>query len=174
MYVSLFVLVSRHGECGWWLLVATCMCACMQISFCLRNHEYSTPPATLQDLPQHAVTESVEKLAEGFNEIKVPVATAQQVNENYNLLGLPVPMHEALAGSRTRLCGMHDVGVDTLMHDVSHAQGSVVTGANYKALSRAVRIPCIVCLSCVLVLLCGFSRWLLQICSASLPQLQCT
>ena len=84
------------------------------------------------------MTESVEKLAEGFEEIKTPVATAQQVAENYELLGLPVPMHEALVGRGARLRGMHDVAVDTLMHDVSHAKAPVASSANYKALVRMV------------------------------------
>lgn len=111
----------------------------MQIRFCLRNHEHSAPPPAMQEIPADTVADTVQKLTEAFNEVKVPVATEQQVHENLDMLGLPVPMHEALAGSGTALGGVHEVGPEGLMH-VSHASmSSVMQGSNYyKATTRLV------------------------------------
>jgi hypothetical protein len=109
----------------------------VQIRYILRNHEHSTPPAGMHDINSDALADTVQRVTDAFNELKVPLATEQQVHENLDILGLPVAMHDALAESGASAHGMHDAGVEGLMH-VSHASVSLPQGSTYKAVSRLV------------------------------------
>lgn len=94
----------------------------------------------MQQINETTVAETVERLTSAFNEINTPVATEQQMQENLDMLGLPVPMHEALArnGMPMRGTGIHGAGVDTLMH-ISHAYVSAPQVTSCKVISRWVR-----------------------------------
>jgi pyridoxal biosynthesis lyase PdxS len=113
--------------------------ACLQIRYSLRNQDEATAPQAIKDLNPKALAETVQKITEAFNDVKVPVATEQQVNENLDLMGLPVAMHDALAAHRPMDESMHVVGSDALMH-VSHSRVSVPQISGMKGMCRMVRL----------------------------------
>jgi division protein CdvB (Snf7/Vps24/ESCRT-III family) len=116
-----------------------CMYACMQIRHSLRSQAQEAAPQCIKDLNQKALSETVQKINDAFNDVKVPVATEQQVIENLDLMGLPVAMHDALAAQGAVDESMHDVGAEALMQ-LSHSSSSAPQISGMKFMCRLVRL----------------------------------